>query len=116
MVEAVHKRLKYGFLLSDPPADGAALRHRVDAAFHEENAVRPLEALNGLTPDEAYFGWPWRTPDSAPRHDAERAAARALRRSTNPGLACGACDDPPADPAPPPGWSPPSAVWRPYTA
>ncbi|MBK9273300.1 MAG: DDE-type integrase/transposase/recombinase [Flavobacteriales bacterium] len=103
MVEAVHKRLKYGFLLSDPPADGAVLRRRVDAAFHEENAVRPLEALNGLTPDEAYFGWPMRTPHHAPGHAAERAAARALRRSTNPGLACGACDDKPELPAQPPG-------------
>jgi len=103
MVEAVNKRLKYGFLHADPPTDGAALRRRVDAAFQEENAVRPLDALNGLTPDEAYFGWPTRAPASAPRYAAERAAARALRRSTNPGLACGACDPEPVGPkrAPP---------------
>jgi hypothetical protein len=92
-----------GFLHADPPADGAALRRRVDAAFQEENAVRPLDALNGLTPDEAYFGWPTRVPASAPRYAAERVAARALRRSTNPGLACGACDPEPVGPkrAPP---------------
>ena len=75
----------------------------MDAAFQEENAVRPLETLNGLTPDEAYFGWPTLLPANAPRYVTERAAARSLRRSTNPGLACGVCVQEPVGPkrAPP---------------
>jgi putative transposase len=86
MVEAVNKRLKYGFLYRDPPADGAALRRQVDAAFAEENAQRPLHALQGRTPDEAYNGLPNPAPGLA-----AHAAQVALRRVHNAARACAEC-------------------------
>lgn len=72
MVEAAHKRLKYGFLHRDPPANGQELERRINAAFAEENSVRPLHVLGGRTPDEAYFGSQAPLPGKAERARAQQ--------------------------------------------
>ncbi len=86
MVEAAHKRLKYGWLHRLAPADGTALRQLVEAAFEEENRERPLDQLQGRTPDEAYYGFPSPLPNPT-----THALQQAKRREHHGGIRCPAC-------------------------
>ncbi|MEZ4755615.1 MAG: hypothetical protein R2817_02175 [Flavobacteriales bacterium] len=86
MVEAAHKRLKYGWLHRLTPADGTALRQLVDAAVEEENKERPLDQRQGRTPDEAYFGLPSPLPNAT-----DHALHHAKRREHHGGIRCPTC-------------------------
>ena len=86
MVEAAHKRLKYGWLHRLAPADGTALRQLVYTAVEEENQERPLDHLQGRTPDEAYFGMTSPLPNAT-----DRALQQAKRREYHGGIRCPTC-------------------------
>lgn len=87
MVEAANKILKYRYLLPRAAANTNALVKAVRWFVHDMNTVRPHGALEGLTPDEAYFG-----SASPIIHRSEQLTqARAMRLQMNTATECGKC-------------------------
>lgn len=85
MIEAANKVLRYRYLDREA-ADGAALEASVVRFVQESNSVRPLQALGGRTPDEAYFGL------AGPLAlQVAYAEARQRRRVANRAMGCTGC-------------------------
>jgi transposase InsO family protein len=87
-VEAWWRSLRHQWLYLNTLDTAAAVRRLVAFYVQQFNEVMPHSALNGRTPDEAYFGKAEATPAELA---AARSAARRERLETNRSLSCQAC-------------------------
>jgi putative transposase len=90
-VEAWWRSLRHQWLCLNTLETAAAVRRLVAFYVQQFNEVMPHSALNGRTPDEAYFGKAEATPAELA---AARSAARRERLETNRSLSCQACAAP----------------------
>ena len=87
LIEAQNKLLKYQYLFKNQVADINALRKTLEWVVKDYNDIRPHNALNGLTPLEAYTG---KHPDvHSFRLKMKRAQQNRIMENTK--SSCGIC-------------------------
>jgi len=86
MVEAVNRRMKYGFLFRQQLLDFEHVKRFLKTAVEQYNN-RPHSALFGLTPCEVFYG---AIPDKR-LFKPQMEQAKILRKAENKALSCDNC-------------------------
>ena len=88
ILEAWWRSLRHQWLYLNTLDTPAAVRRLVAFYVQQSNEVMPHSALNGRTPDEAYFG---RAEDTPGELAVARKMSREKRLAANRTLSCAAC-------------------------
>lgn len=84
LIEAINKMLKYTNLYTKPMKNTEELTNAVKEFIYEHNHLKPMLALGGKTPAEAFY-----TPHSSLHLDELIAKGRYSRKAYNQRYACG---------------------------
>jgi len=88
MIEAMNKLLKYRYLFIQNIPDDEALRKHLEYFIPVYNNIRPHILLKGKTPDEAFYGRPYKGTDSVSSDFLSR-----FQHASHARISCTVCHD-----------------------